>query len=217
MTVKFNGASFSDEFMGKNLQFYTVITTENIIPSGLVAPYWEIPVFPVTDNDGVSYTAGPAAGAQEQAYTQAWFRQQIFEKMIEVIMERGNPIILGQPEAVDPGGAVAGLEAYGTGPGDVYVFRFALEQEYAWKVEGTPGAGVAVGDLPEEYLDFRLNGITLYDGPNSVVPSGTLPGEPYAGATYANVPNFIKDPVTATNNNVTVRRSETLPLNIQWS
>lgn len=222
MTVQFNGFANAGDFLGKNLQYYTLITTVDIRPSGLVAPYWEVPVFPVTDVDGNVYNAGPAGGADEIAYTEAWLRQQAFDKVIEVISERGQPVLLGPPrEVTGPSGAVAGLEAYGTGPGPLYVFRFALEHELAWRVEETPGGGVTEG-VPEEYLDYRLDGVKLYEGNvDQNIPTGTLPGEPYVGADYGPsfsrpVPEFVKDTVSVSNNNVTIRRSEELPLDIDY-
>lgn len=218
MTVKFNGFGFADEFLGKNLQFYTLMTTVDIRPSGLVAPFWEIPVFPVQDVDGNSYTS-----ADEVAYTQAWMRQLAFDKMIEVIAERGSPIILGGVTEIPAGvpGATPDFEAAGTGGTPIYVVRFALEQEFAWRVQTS---GQPLEFLPEEYLDYRLDGIKVYQGDVlQNIPSGTLPGEPYVGPQYGPgsgngpVPEFIKDPVNPANNNVRVRRSELLPLDVDYS
>lgn len=220
MTVQVNGAAFADEFLGKNLQFYTLITTVNIVPTGLVAPFHELTqsAFPITSRVGTVFD-----GTDGDAYTQEWLQQQMFGKTLEVVGLRGQAVILGQPSVASSVDitTVGGLLTGSTGSLDLYVLRFALEHEAAWRLESETGATV------DEVLSHALNGVGIGEnnGSNELVVTAEKPRT--TNGVYGH-PEFTYPTLDATDwryvsvpggtaNNVVFRRSETLPLDVDFA
>jgi hypothetical protein len=135
MVQKVNGFSNSGEFLTGNIDFFTLRTTLNITPNGLVAEaddpnYIDDPVLPYTDINGVVYNTAVAYNAAREV-------QIRFNRLIETISNNAQPVIIGgvpEPEvelAPVPDLPVTGELASGT-PVNVYTFKFAIEHTEAW-------------------------------------------------------------------------------------
>jgi hypothetical protein len=135
MVQKVNGFSNSGEFLTGNLDFFTLRTTLDITPNGIVAEadsadYIDDPVLPYTDINGAVYNTVAAYNAARDV-------QIRFNKLIETISNKAQPIIVGgvpDPEvelAPVPDLPVTGSLTSGT-PVNVYTFKFAIEHTEAW-------------------------------------------------------------------------------------
>jgi len=135
MVQKVHGYSFPGEFLTGNMDFLTLRTTLDITPNGIVVQaddpnYIDDPVLPYTDVNGNVYNTVAAYNAARQV-------QIRFNKLIEIISTKAQPVIVGgvpDPEvelAPVPDLPVTGSFASGT-PVNVYTFKFAIEHTEAW-------------------------------------------------------------------------------------
>jgi len=113
MTDKVQGVAKAGEFLGKNLDFFTVTITGDMTATGVYGTE-NAKGFPVTIN-GNTYN-------DQSALTAAAVKQALFEKMLAVIGTRAQPIILGTPTAT--------------------VLKFAIEHNDAWSAADANSATV---------------------------------------------------------------------------
>jgi len=129
-TPNWNAASVGGQHLTIGLDYYTVTTAINILPAASVTTY--------TDVANVTTTqANVAAYANSVEFVPGTipndFSQDALDRLVEIVTQRGQPIIMGNPT--------------GTGP---YVFKFAIEHSASW-LWNSPlyPTGVPVGaDLP---------------------------------------------------------------------
>jgi hypothetical protein len=118
MTVRVNGSGASGQKLTGGLDYFTLTTTVNITPTGVVAKsttYGTISGSNTVKINGVTYD-GTLTNATSD-YDAARAAQTAFDKIIEIISTRGQPVIMGLP-------AWNGSSAY--------VFRWAGEHRDAW-------------------------------------------------------------------------------------
>lgn len=142
MVEKVNGYFAGGEHLTGNMDFFTLRTTLNIKPNGVVAPV-EMVTLPYTDINGTTYN-------DEGSYNSAKVVQDRFDKLIQTIATKAQPIILGGVTSASETGPVADIPAASvTGdPYTVYTLKFAIEHTEAW----------ATGDD----IEAALNGIANF-------------------------------------------------------
>ena len=108
------------------LDYYTITTNINILPS---APYqlWTDPTGFVAVEPSPADFANLSNAANTVDYVPGYipndFSQDALDKLVEIISQRGQPVIMGTPS--------------GSGP---YTFKFAIEHNSAWGITANSSA-----------------------------------------------------------------------------
>lgn len=133
MTDKVNGSSFGAEFLTGDMEFWTVKTILDIRPTGVVAAASIVNPAAVYPFEAYGETYSNAT-----EYNNALASQTRFDKLIEIISTRAQPVILGDVTVAVELSPVPGITytfpptlSSNTGV-TVYTLKFAIEHAKAW-------------------------------------------------------------------------------------
>ncbi len=182
MTIKINGTGNFGQKLTGGLDYFTLTTTVNIIPTGVFGPVTAYTPNALSSTNtvviaGVTYNGTVTNSLTD--YTIARASQIAFDRLLEVITTRGQPVIIGTPVW---NGSTA------------YTFVWASEHRDAW-LNITQGAGQTV-----PYTDPGAITTNIYDSSPTLVALIRLMGSAttyYPGTADSSVVTF-KDHGAAT-------------------
>ena len=162
MTERVHGHVFAGEHLTGKFDFFTVKTIKDIRPTGLAqdlnGKLLEEPKFPFTAN-GVTY-----ANAAE--YNAARESQRRFDKLIQTISLRAQPVVIGEVTVannVTP--PVSDIPAAGDSSDPavaVYTFKFVIEHTQVWDAEDLAVALDGIEGFEYSLGDTSANNVIVY-------------------------------------------------------
>lgn len=130
MVDRVHGYAFSGESVSKDMEFFTVQTTLNVTPTGVIADAARVnptATYPFTFN-GTTY-------ANVGEYNAAKTQQARFDALVKAMSTRAQPVIIGSVTSEDQTAPVAGLPVTDASSGatvTVYSVVMAVEHGNVW-------------------------------------------------------------------------------------